>query len=122
MQPLIVEEIKPRAVKEKLERKEEFFLLDVREEDEVASPESRDKIPLHLAPSRLSKLPREKEVVVHCHHGQRSMLVAQYLKRRGFRDVKNLREGIDARSLEVDPLSRGTSDKLRLDFTQRVLC
>jgi len=39
---------------------------------------------------------------VHCHHGGRSAKACELLRANGFRDVANLRGGIDAWSLGVD--------------------
>ncbi len=41
-------------------------------------------------------------IVVHCHHGGRSLQAAGYLMQHGFTCVKNLTGGIDAWSLEMD--------------------
>ena len=38
-----------------------------------------------------------------CHHGQRSLQVAAFLKQQGFTDVKSLAGGIDRWSREIDP-------------------
>ena len=42
-------------------------------------------------------------VVVYCHHGVRSMAVAQWLAAQGLGPIVNLKGGIDAWSIEVDP-------------------
>ena len=55
---------------------------------------------------RVTELDPEREVVVYCHHGQRSAAVVQWLRRQDVPAV-NLRGGIDAWAAEVDPaLSR----------------
>ena len=43
-----------------------------------------------------------QSLVIHCHHGARSMRAAEFLAARGFTDVVNLAGGIDAWSCEVD--------------------
>ena len=45
---------------------------------------------------------RETPIVFHCHHGVRSQQAAEYFRREGFRNLYNLRGGIDAWSLLVD--------------------
>ena len=60
-------------------------------------------IPLNRLPERLAELDSSREIVLHCHHGQRSMRALEMLRRSGFRKLKNLRGGIDAWSTEVDP-------------------
>ena len=54
-------------------------------------------------PAHLAELDSSQEIVLYCHHGQRSMRALELLHRSGFRKLKNLRGGIDAWSREVDP-------------------
>ncbi len=81
------------------------LLLDVREPNEVllaSLPEARH-VPMREVPARLGELPRDGAIVVMCHGGVRSARVARYLIANGFERVFNLRGGIDAWSVEVDP-------------------
>ena len=41
-------------------------------------------------------------VIVYCHHGVRSMAVAQWLSAQGITNIYNLQGGIDAYSLQAD--------------------
>lgn len=81
------------------------LLLDVREPQEVdtAAIDGAVNIPMSELPARLLELPRDKEIIVMCHHGQRSEQVAAVLRADGFSNVKNLIGGIEAWSTEVDP-------------------
>jgi rhodanese-related sulfurtransferase len=45
---------------------------------------------------------RDTPIVFQCHHGVRSQQAAEYFRRQGFRNLYNLRGGIDAWSLLVD--------------------
>jgi rhodanese-related sulfurtransferase len=45
---------------------------------------------------------RDTPIVFQCHHGVRSQDAAEYFRRAGFRNLYNLRGGIDAWSLLVD--------------------
>jgi len=54
-------------------------------------------------PARAAELDRGEEIVVFCHHGQRSAMVVDWLRRNGFPRAVNLAGGIDAWSCEVDP-------------------
>jgi monothiol glutaredoxin len=45
---------------------------------------------------------RDTPIVFQCHHGIRSQQAAEYFRREGFRNLYNLRGGIDAWSLLVD--------------------
>lgn len=72
------------------------FLLDVRETTEVAQfGVLRDavNIPLGELRDRLGELPRDREILIYCHKGQRGYLAACALKGSGFEDVANLRGG-----------------------------
>jgi rhodanese-related sulfurtransferase len=82
-----------------------ILLLDVREDDEraVARIEPSLHMPMNSVPDRLSDLPRDRRIIVYCHHGGRSYAVAGYLEAEGFKDVTNLTGGIDEWSRLVDP-------------------
>jgi rhodanese-related sulfurtransferase len=54
-------------------------------------------------PGRLTELDRDREIVVFCHHGSRSAMVVEFLRRQGFERAINMAGGIDAWSLVVDP-------------------
>lgn len=81
------------------------LLLDVREDNEVAlcNIKGYRHIPMNLIPLRHNELPDDQPIVIYCHHGRRSLSVAQFLVEAGFTDLYNLTGGIDAWSLEVDP-------------------
>jgi adenylyltransferase/sulfurtransferase len=99
-----VPELSVRALKARLEKGEKVFLLDVREpfEHEIANIQG-SLIPLGELPARLEELDKSDEIVVYCHHGNRSRYAAQLLLDQGFRDVKNLAGGIEAWATEIDP-------------------
>jgi len=87
------------------ERREKPVLLDVREpwEYERARIEGATLMPMRELPSRIGQIDEDKEVVAICHHGGRSMQVAMFLEKQGFKRVHNLVGGIDAWSRTVDP-------------------
>lgn len=95
-------EIEPTEVKQKLDNKEEFLFLDVRNQDEtqIAKINGTKNIPLNELPQKFNDLPK-KEIITHCHHGVRSLHAANFLEQKGFK-VKSMKGGIDAWSLEVD--------------------
>ena len=80
-------------------------LLDVREpwEVEMCCLPGSQALPMHLVPVRCGELNENDEIVVICHHGARSMQVANFLQAQGFKHVANVYGGIDAWSSEVDP-------------------
>ena len=55
-----------------------------------------------LLPAYSDVLPRETDIVVVCHHGMRSLQVANYLAQAGFKRVFNLSGGIAAWAQQVD--------------------
>jgi len=98
-------EIKPEDLRQKIEAKETFVLLDVRRPDEVAIAVLPDAthIPIEEIEERVGELDADAETVVYCHHGVRSLSVTVYLRNRGFRKVTSLAGGIDLWSQRIDP-------------------
>ena len=102
----MVAELRPEEVAEKLKEKPgSLVLLDVREPDEreMAAIEPSIHIPMRDVPMRLAEIPKDKEVVVYCHGGTRSAMIAGFLEGHGYTSVANLEGGIDAWSRRVDP-------------------
>jgi rhodanese-related sulfurtransferase len=98
-------EISCEEVKTKLENKEAFTLLDVREpwEFETAHMGGTKLIPMGDIPARAhQELDPEDHIVVVCHHGVRSMSVTAWLRQQGFEKAQSMRGGIDAWSRQVD--------------------
>ncbi|MEL6865400.1 MAG: rhodanese-like domain-containing protein [Bacteroidota bacterium] len=86
-----------QELKQKLDQKEDFLLLDVREPHEYEEFNIGAKlIPLGNIPVAVDDLEdyREKEIVVHCRSGARSASAQQFLIGVGFKDVKNLTGGV----------------------------
>lgn len=81
------------------------LLIDVREpfEVELCRIAGAEHIPMRQIPEHLGTLPKDKHLLVHCHHGGRSLRVTQYLRANGYEAVSNVAGGIDAWSLLVDP-------------------
>jgi len=101
----MIPEITPQELKKRLDQGESIMLLDVREPEEVAIVHlpGAVHIPMGDIPGRLHELDPDKEIVVYCHHGVRSLRVATFLAQRDFERVKNLAGGIDAWALDVAP-------------------
>ncbi len=81
------------------------LLLDVREDDELAICKIAQAvhIPMDDVPARLAELPRDRTILVQCHHGRRSMRVTQFLREKGFLRATNLAGGIDRWAEKVEP-------------------
>ncbi|MBV9130148.1 MAG: molybdopterin-synthase adenylyltransferase MoeB [Verrucomicrobia bacterium] len=102
---LQVPTITATELKTKIDRKDKFVLVDVREQFEYdisRIPGSR-LIPLGELPARLSELDSADEIVLHCKVGGRSAKALRILQEAGFRKLNNLQGGITAWSDEVDP-------------------
>jgi adenylyltransferase/sulfurtransferase len=92
-------------LKAKIERKDGFVLVDVREpyEYEICSIPGSRLIPLGELPGRLSELDSADEIVLQCKGGTRSARALHILQEAGFRKLYNLEGGITAWSDQVDP-------------------
>jgi rhodanese-related sulfurtransferase len=100
-----IAEIAPAALKIRLDSAQPPLVLDVREKWELQAarlPGTVD-IPMNEVPQRLAELPRDREIVVMCHGGVRSLKVAHFLAQNGFSQLANLTGGINAWAHEVDP-------------------
>lgn len=86
---------------------EPFLLVDCREPDEhaIASIPGAVLIPMATVPDRLATIQahRDGRIVVHCHHGVRSLRVTRFLREHGYASAQSMAGGIDAWSLEIDP-------------------
>jgi rhodanese-related sulfurtransferase len=100
METSAYENITPRDLKSRLDAGERPVLLDVREpwEFELAHIEDSRLIPMSQLEERFTELDPDSEIVVICHHGNRSSYVAQAFQRAGFEKVLNLEGGLDAYS------------------------
>ena len=81
------------------------LLLDVREPAEVASAAitGSQHLPMRQIPEAMVDLPRDRQILVLCHVGGRSLRVTQYLRANGFDKVSNVAGGIVAWAEQVDP-------------------
>ena len=82
-------------LQDKMERNDDFLLLDVRTAMEHASHaiEGSYLLPVQELNHRAHELPKDREIVVYCRVGNRSAFAAAYLSRLGY-NVKNLEGGI----------------------------
>lgn len=80
-----------------------FELVDVRTDQERALAKIAGARLLDQAyHDALLALDRDTLVVFQCHHGIRSHNAAEYFRREGFRNLCNLKGGIEAWSMLVD--------------------
>jgi adenylyltransferase/sulfurtransferase len=99
-----IPEITVEELKAKLDKKEKFVLLDVREphEYEIAKIPGSKLIPLGDLPKRVGELDKGAPLVVHCKMGGRSARAVTFLRQQGF-DATNVAGGIHDWSERIDP-------------------
>jgi rhodanese-related sulfurtransferase len=106
-------EITVTELSEKLKSEDKFILLDVRELIELNNAKIKDSR-LEVTPlsrlaqdgtSALSKSAQSPDSTIYviCHHGNRSMQVTAWLVQQGWKNVFNVRGGIDEYARRIDP-------------------
>jgi rhodanese-related sulfurtransferase len=80
-------------------------LVDVREpwEHALCHIEGSHLVPLQTVPARVEELPRDKDLVLICHHGNRSQRAAQWLEQNGYTRLHNLSGGVERWATDVEP-------------------
>jgi rhodanese-related sulfurtransferase len=98
-------ELAPDALKRLWDQGQRPFVLDVREDWELAIARLPGvvHIPMSEIPDRLGELPDGQPVIVMCKAGGRSLQVAHFLERNGFAEVANLTGGILRWHADIDP-------------------
>ncbi|MBI3285157.1 MAG: sulfurtransferase [Burkholderiales bacterium] len=81
------------------------LLLDVREpwEHQTCHIPGVQLMPMQTVPVRFHELDADAAIVCICHHGGRSMQVANFLEHQGYSRVINLSGGVHAWAQQVDP-------------------
>ncbi|HSV19882.1 MAG TPA: rhodanese-like domain-containing protein, partial [Casimicrobiaceae bacterium] len=59
--------------------------------------------PLSSVPSRVEDLPKDRDLVFICHHGNRSQRAAAWLEQQGYSRLFNLQGGVERWATDVDP-------------------
>ncbi len=99
-----MKEITVKELKRKLDKQEDFQLIDVREEFEYeVSNLNGENIPLGGLLLEVGKIATDKPVIIHCRSGARSAAAVMQLEAQGFTQLYNLKGGIVAWAQEIDP-------------------
>jgi len=97
-------EITVQELKEKIDKGEDFQLIDVREDFEYETSNLGGVlIPLGGVLIEAEKISKDKPVVIMCRSGKRSAAAIMQLEQHGFTNLSNLRGGILAWQAEIDP-------------------
>lgn len=92
-----IEEIHPQLAFERIQNG--ALLLDIREWEEIEifnfDVEEQLMIPISELAVRMKEIPMDREIIVGCNSGNRSMQVAFFLKGQNFEKVFNLQGGIN---------------------------
>jgi molybdopterin/thiamine biosynthesis adenylyltransferase/rhodanese-related sulfurtransferase len=98
-------EIDVTELKAKMDRGDDFVLIDVREPHEyrIASIPGSKLIPLGEFPKHVGEFNQDADIVIHCKSGMRSAKACGILRQAGFQNVRNVVGGILAWSDKVDP-------------------
>jgi rhodanese-related sulfurtransferase len=101
-----MKEISPSELKQLIDSKAVFQLVDVREDYEYEEMNLNGlHIPMGEVLDRASEIDKNKQVVVHCRSGKRSASVINALEaQHGYTNLYNLRGGILGWIDEVGPI------------------
>ena len=99
----MIEDLTPQEFQQSIENKGNI-LIDVREKSElyICKINGAINMPMSSITETFSDLDPSLSYSIHCHHGMRSMQVANFLLSKGFQSLSNLKGGIDAWSREID--------------------
>ncbi|MCZ8520260.1 MULTISPECIES: rhodanese-like domain-containing protein [Paenibacillus] len=88
--------ITPEELKRRLDSGEKLDIVDVREDEEVASGmiPGAIHIPLMTLPERMGEIPQRGETVLVCRSGNRSGRAYEYLQAQGLQGLKNMSGGM----------------------------
>jgi len=102
----MIKQLSPSGLKKMIDAGEKVRLIDVREqwEFDTAKIEQAELMPLSNFFDHFDKLNPQDNLVIICHHGNRSFQVCDYLAKAGFTNLSNLDGGIDAWAQIVDPM------------------
>lgn len=103
--PVPMKEVTVQELKELMDSKADFQLIDVREPHEYDICNLQGElIPMSDIPNNVDKISRDKKVILHCRSGKRSGDMLLWLeKNHGFTNIYNLKGGVLAWAREIDP-------------------
>ena len=96
--PMAELEVTVQEAREQIAADSETAILDVREPFEIEKGKIEDsrKVDQELGNEIVRDWPRERQIIVYCEHGDRSLRATQYLKQQGFENIRSLKGGFAA--------------------------
>ena len=93
-----VQNVDSRTAQKMLQENTEVYLLDVRTPQEYfqARLAGAHLIPIDKFMNRINEVPVDRPLMIYCAVGARSSQVAEYLARKGYPEIYDLRGGIEA--------------------------
>ena len=106
----MVHEISARELKASL-NEDKIFLLDVRTPREYEQQKLKDSvnIPIYELNDNLGDIPKSKEIITICSHGERSARAAEFLEEKGYK-AKSLVGGLSSWNLAFESEHTASSD------------
>ena len=91
-------QITVEEAKEQIFANSDVVILDVREPYEIqrGKIEGALEVDNELGQQIVNSWPRDREIIVYCEHGERSLKATQFLKQKGFENVRSLKGGFAA--------------------------
>ena len=94
---------------EKIYKKNDLLIYDVRKKDEFYSESLINAInlPLNNIPININNFSKKDEFYIHCKTGYRSVIASSYLKLKGFEKIVNIKsgfEGIKKTNIKINSL------------------
>ncbi len=101
-------EVDCASVKARLDdASDRFVFLDCREQEEFDNVriDGATLLPMSAIQERIGELESNKDddIIIHCHHGGRSMRVAMWMRQQGFTKAQSMAGGIDVWAQEIEP-------------------
>ena len=104
MAPPPVKQISVQELKERMDRGDDFVLVDVRNAQEREKASLEGTLVLDQAGMQaIDAMSRDTELLFLCHHGRSSLGTAEHYRKEGFTNLTNVEGGLDAWSREIDP-------------------
>lgn len=103
-----IKNISPKQAKELIGKEKDVFVLDVRTREEYNEVHIKDAnlVPIQDLDQNISKIPKDKKLIVYCTSGKRSTKACEILKDKGLKELYNVVGGISRWQTEDYPVEK----------------